>query len=39
MEGMFIPVDELRELQDLLIRSREKQPVVDEIERIIQRYS
>lgn len=39
MEGMFIPVDELRELQDLLIRSREKQPVVDEIERIVQRYS
>ena len=38
-EGMFIPVDELRELQDMLIQSREKQPVIDELERIIQRYS
>ena len=38
-EGMFIPVDEMRELQDLLIRSRKKQPVVDEIERLLQRYS
>ncbi|WP_152420287.1 hypothetical protein [Halococcus thailandensis] len=38
-EGMFVPVDEMRELRDLLIRSREKQPVVDEIERIMQRYS
>lgn len=39
MEGMFIPVKEMRELQDLLIRSKEKQPVVDEIQRLLERYS
>lgn len=37
--GMFVPVEDMHDLRDMLIRSKQKQPVLNELERIIQRYS
>lgn len=37
--GMFVPIEEMNKIRDILITSREKQPVIDEFERIMERYS